>query len=301
MSALIMWNGEFVSSNKILSNQITVPFNTLDRAWNYGQGIFETIRVIDGQPQWLDLHLQRLQQGARTLFIPLIISQIDQEIRKVLDCISNQSGSLKIIISPIGVRRGYRITQGLHNQRCIQWFPFSNSIQPQLPARIILCDVRLANNQKLAGIKHSARLEYVMAFEEVKKASADEGIVLNSEEFIVEALQANIFWIKNNVLCTPSLKQAGVAGIMRKIILQAAHELDLKTEVAHFSLEDIWQSEYCFLSNTHYGLQQVCSLSISPQQISRLTKIPTTLIKKWSTQSENTIFSQLTNAVRCLG
>ncbi|ELW1645623.1 aminodeoxychorismate lyase [Enterobacter oligotrophicus] len=192
-----------------------------DRAIQFGDGCFTTARILNGEVCLPDAHILRLQHTCEKLLIPFIQWEtLQREMRQLAS--TKVSGVLKVIISRGSGGRGYSSASCQHPTRIL-----SVSDYPAHYARwrhdgitLALSPVRLGRNPMLAGLKHLNRLEQVLIRTHLEQTDADEALVLDSEGFITECCAANLLWRKGRDVFTPSLKQAGVNGIMRQFCLQ---------------------------------------------------------------------------------
>ncbi|MDZ7321339.1 aminodeoxychorismate lyase [Kosakonia sacchari] len=192
-----------------------------DRATQFGDGCFTTARILDGQIQFLDAHLQRLRLACKRLRIPYLDwDMLAQEMAHLAK--EKEEGVVKVILSRGTGGRGYSAAGCDTPTRIV-----SLSASPAHYARwrqegvtLALSDIRLGRNPMLAGIKHLNRLEQVLIRTGLEQTSADEALVLDSEGWLVECCAANIFWRQGSKVFTPRVDQAGVDGIMRQYCLR---------------------------------------------------------------------------------
>jgi 4-amino-4-deoxychorismate lyase len=185
----------------------------------YGDALFETVRVSGGRPEaWAD-HLARLRDGAARLGLP-----VPDEAALAADAArlfaDGEDGILRLWWSRGSGGRGYRPPEPAIPRRVACRFPLATPPAPAATVR--LCTTRLARQPFLAGLKHANRLEQVLARSEWDDPAIHEGLVCDTEGQLVEAVQANLFWVREGVLETPDLSDSGVAGIIRNRILALA-------------------------------------------------------------------------------
>jgi 4-amino-4-deoxychorismate lyase len=120
-----------------------------------------------------------------------------------------------------------------------------------------VCETRLALQPKLAGVKHLNRLENVLARMEWNDQNIADGILLDTNDNVIECTAANIFARFGDTLITPNLTQCGVAGITRQRIIELAHTLSLKISVETFNLEKLFTADEVIICNSIYGAWQV--------------------------------------------
>jgi len=227
-----------------------------DRGLAYGHGVFETIRLCQRRPVLWEQHVKRLQQGCARLGIDVpehLDSELMKEIRHL--CGLDSEGVIKIIVTAGSGGRGYAAPQVTDSQRIITLFPL-----PEYPAdraegvNVITCNYRLPLNPQLAGMKHLNRLDQVLARAEWQDSATAEGIVCDVNGNVVEGTMSNLFAVKEGVLLTPSLDQAGVKGIMRDFILQSADAMGMENCEVNLTVDEFKQVDELFLTNSVIGL-----------------------------------------------
>ncbi len=238
--------------NTILVNgEESAVFPTQDRGLQYGHGLFETIAIKHGHLQEWDRHMARLVKGCAQLSIkPPALSILKQEAQQLSDQL--EQGVLKIIYTSGEGGRGYKIPELSQPNRILsisEWpdYPPENA---RSGVTVRLCDIRLGATPALAGLKHLNRLEQVLARSEWTDPEISEGLMLDARGLIIEGTMSNLFFIKNDILCTPSLTQCGVLGIMRELVLELAEKLSISTYIDDFTPADIFQADEVFLTNS---------------------------------------------------
>ncbi|MBZ0331846.1 aminodeoxychorismate lyase [Halomonas sp. ANAO-440] len=188
-----------------------------DRGLAYGDGLFETVLVRDGQPLLWDQHMTRLARGCQVLGIPL-------PSRDELDRLPGQAGPglriLKLILTRGSGGRGY--LPPASSLPRLRWQVMAFSPQPlrwRDGVRVRHCRLRLGIQPLLAGLKHLNRLENVLARAEWSDPDLAEGVLCNSDGWLVEATCMNLFWQREGRLETPLLDDCGVAGTLRAELL----------------------------------------------------------------------------------
>jgi 4-amino-4-deoxychorismate lyase len=115
----------------------------------------------------------------------------------------------------------------------------------------------LGQNPRLAGLKTLNRLESVLARAEWRDARVWEGLMRDTDENIVCGTMSNLFLRKGSVLLTPLIDRCGVAGVMRRWVLQAARGLKLEPQERRIRWQDLIAAEEVFMSNAVVGLKSV--------------------------------------------
>ena len=135
--------------------------------------------------------------------------------------------------------------------------------------KVRLCELRLANQPVLAGIKHLNRLEQVMARAEWDDPSISEGILLDENNFVICGTASNIFVVSSGQLLTPRLDRCGVRGVMRGEILRA---FTSRCEQRRISQDMLAEADEVFLCNTVRGVMPVTRIDDRHYQIGPVTK-----------------------------
>lgn len=244
-------------SNSLNQADHGIRFN--DRALQYGDGVFETMRIVQGEiPMW-EFHQQRLQWAQQALKLPLesFLSQWQSFMQKHLHDVV--SGCAKLVISRGAGPRGYKIP----NESRINWWLQVTDFTPrQNPQhfRLTLCQHTLSRQPALAGLKHLNRLDQVMARSEWDdRDNFDEGIMFNLDGDVVEGTMSNIFWLCGDQLYTPDLTQEGIDGCVRRWVIKDPCAL-LSTPVVikkAAKLDELLTSDAVFLTNSLLGIKPV--------------------------------------------
>ena len=245
-----------------------------DRGFQYGDGLFETIEVLNGRLIFFEQHLQRLALGCKKLLIPTPDKQLlISEAKKLSQNVSH--GVLKIIITRGSGGRGYKPPDIIKPTRVLSLHSFPDyplSFQQHgITARF--CQQRLGLNPTLAGIKHLNRLEQVLARAEWNTPEIQEGLMLDLNGFCVEGTMSNVFWVKNNKLYTPLLTQSGVAGIMRDFVLKTAPTLRISVEQGLFTPEQLLAADEVFVTNSIIGIWAVKQLEVQNFAVGEVSKM----------------------------
>lgn len=239
-----------------------------DRGLQYGDGLFETMRVRGGAVRLLEFHLERLDAGCRRLCItPPNERLLRREIRSA--AARCDSGILKLIVTRGVGTRGYRPVGTEHSTRILSLQRLARGTEPGPPgpARVRLCRTRLGANPALAGIKTLNRLESVIARMEWADANVWEGLMQDGDGHVVCGTMSNLFLCTGSKLRTPLLDRCGVAGVMRRWIMKQAELLNLRVEERRIHMDDIAQADEVFLSNAVAGVVPVAEIRVGNARI----------------------------------
>lgn len=223
-----------------------------NRGLQYGDGVFETIAMLNGTPRFWQLHMDRLAIACEQLDIP---QQPQQLLLREVQTVTAGRGQcvVKILLTRADSGRGYSPGKPSPPDRIISAHPLPDDIlrQSQLGIAASICNLRLGVQPQLAGLKHLNRLEQVLARAEIAQRNVDDGIMLDPDDHVVCATAANIFLVLNGRLLTPRMDRCGVRGVMRAAILQAFRPL---CEQRRIQLDMLPDAKEVFMCNAVRGV-----------------------------------------------
>ena len=243
--------------NGIQTEQLPID----DRAAAFGDGCFTTIAISHRQPEFLHEHLQRLQTTATRLRLNGVdFPALKQEIETISKTYTR--AVLRVSLSRGQSQSGYGFANNIIANHWISVRPWPEHVRAwaELGIQVRLCDTRLSQNSVLAGLKHSNRLEQVLARAEWCDAEFAEGLMCDTDDFVIEGTCSNLFFVdEQGTLCTPSLHLSGVDGIIRQQILLEAELKGLSIRVDDFQLDALLHAREVFMSNCVMGIVPVIS------------------------------------------
>ncbi len=231
----------------------------MERAFLYGDLLFETIRVYDEKICFIDKHYQRLKRSAELLQFDLkAFSQqiFEQEIQSSLGGIKN--ARVRFVM--------YRNSKGYYtpNTNDVKW---EVEILPLDVNEKVCKNLGVFNEYKkpcnqLSNIKSGNALVYVMAGLYAKNNKFDDCIILNEHGRIAEVISSNLFLVKGNKLITPPLTEGCVDGVMRKVLIESATEKGIYVEELPLTTNELLQAHEVFLTNSIHGIIPVKSFNL---------------------------------------
>ena len=256
-----------------------------DRGFQYGDGVFETIAVCQGKPLFWQSHIDRLLKGCERLLIPSPdLAQIEAEAGQL--CAGVDRAVLKLIITRGSGGRGYRQPDSIVPTRLLSLHPF-----PEYPDHFQtdgvvarFCDQRLAINPALAGIKHMNRLEQVLARAEWRDDGVQEGLMLDYEDHVIEGTMSNVFFVKYGVLHTPSLKNCGIEGIVREVVIDLALRNNIVVYEQRFDRRSVLEADEVFLTNSVIGVWPIRQLEQQCLGVGQVTRA----MQRWFAEARMT-------------
>ena len=192
-----------------------------------GESLFETIKVQEAKPCFSELHWQRISNSAKSLgqsFIPfkdwqqLLLEKIQQE--QLIE------GGIKAIWTG-GEAPRTLIAQGQHNQLLLQCFSYELI---RKPVRLIFAPWLRDLKNPIYQLKTINYLEAILARRKARQEGADDALFFNTQGQVTEATCANIFFIYQEKIITPSLKDGVLPGITRFRVLNHCQKLNIAYE-----------------------------------------------------------------------
>ncbi len=256
MSQMLSFNGRILSRSDFCLS----PAN---RAFRYGDGIFESIRVQQGKPLWTKHHYNRLSGSADKLKLHIqhewSQKVFENAITSLHNANHNNNATSRIRFSL------FRNDGGLYT-------PFTNNASYLVESEpldqdqyvlntkginvVIYPDIKKQYNI-LSGTKSINAQLYVLASIYKRNNGYGDALILNEEGMISEATASNIFIYKNSKLITPALSQACVEGVMRSVIIDIVNKIGLPFAEGKISPDDLLHADEVFLTNAIMGIKWV--------------------------------------------
>ncbi|SDJ71291.1 aminodeoxychorismate lyase apoprotein [Ferrimonas sediminum] len=243
---------------------------TADRGLNLGDGHFSTLRVSGGRILAWPLHRQRLQHACQRLSM----GQPDWDsLQRTLDqalahCDPSEA-VIKVVITRGCQGRGYDPLLDRPPTVIVSTFDYPQHYLEWQRQGVTLdtARLRLGTQPALAAMKTLGRLEQVLLRRELKLHNADDLLVLDSDNRIIEASAANLFLIQGSTLITPSLARCGVAGVMRHQLLRSAADHGWTLQVRDVVGADLDRCDGAFITNALMGAVPVIGIDGRPLPI----------------------------------
>jgi len=228
----------------------------------YGDGLFETIRVVNGKLKYLDFHFQRLQQGLELLRIEF--SQVKwNEIRT---CITQ-------LLIKNEIEKGGRVRLTVFRAVGGKYTPTENVLDYCIEVEPLIDDGYLLNSKGLkveiaqqrlfatpySNYKTLNSIPYVLIGLELKERSFDDLILLNQFNRVAEASSSNLFLIRGKNAFTPKLSEGCLAGVMRRVVCSKLISLGYQVKETEFGVDSLQNAEEIILTNAINGVQWVGS------------------------------------------
>jgi branched-chain amino acid aminotransferase len=256
-ATFLNYNGNIIESTQPV-------FTAANRAFRYGDAVFESIRLMHGDILFFEKHLSRLSKSMELLGMnahdDLTFHKLYLSIRH-LDQVNHLKGNGRIRLEV------FRNDGGLYT-------PYSNDVSYVIETSPLSVKTYDMNDNglkielytdikkpvsRLSNLKSSNALYYVMAGLHKNKLKIGDCLVLNTDGRIAEAISSNIFLVENNNVFTPSLSEACVAGVMRESIIEHLKNQNVTVIEKGIAIEDLLKANEIFLTDVIHGIRWVAA------------------------------------------
>ncbi len=248
-------NGHFVEEK-------TPVIRADNRAFRYGDGLFETMKVVVGSIRLRDLHFDRLFKGMEKLEITLQgfinADLFEEQIFKTI--LKNRiSGPARVRLTIFRGDGGLYEFNATSSGYVIQVWSMSSSsmMMNSNGLKLGLYEEGRKAMDGLSNLKSNNYLLYAMGAVYAKKNQYNDCLILNSSNRVCDATIANVFYVKDGKIFTPPLSEGCVAGVMRHYLLTRLPEQGYEAIEKETSLEDLADADEMFLTNAISGLRWV--------------------------------------------
>jgi branched-chain amino acid aminotransferase len=252
---MINYNGTiFPASTNLLYN---------NRAFLYGDGVFETVKIINNRVLFLEDHYFRLMSSMRILRmeIPMnfTMEYFEEQIKLIVNA-NNYSDAVRARITVYRNPGGYYLPETNTVSFLINSVPIENkSYEMSLEEyEVDLYKDIYISKQLLSTLKTTNKIINITASIYAKENDLQNCLLLNEDKNVVEAVQGNVFMLMDNKLITPPISEGCLNGIMRKQILAIVKKMD-NIEVVEGTISpfDLQKADELFITNVIKGIQPI--------------------------------------------
>lgn len=276
---------DYVVFNNKMFRKEKVCISPDNRSFRYGDGFFETMKMINGKIILSDYHFERLFASLKLLqfetpnhfTIELFQSQIIELAKK--------NNHLKLARIRLTVFRGDGSLYDVINtpNYLIQTWQLNNAVN-HLNNNGLVVDIypdAFKSCDKFSNVKSNNYLPYVMAALWVKENNLNDALVLNTHNRIAEATIANVFIIQDGIIKTPALTEGCINGIIRKYLLECFDHDKINYEQTNINNSDITKASEVFLTNAINGIRWVKQIKNTNYKNELTQKIYNKFIQKF--------------------
>ena len=250
----ICLDGKFLPANK--------PALAADnRGYRYGDGVFETMKLVNGKIVLEKYHFERLFAGIKLLKLPKPALLTAKKWRNEIITLSKKNKCEKLARVRLSVSGG---SGGLYDlpsklQYLIECWPADDTVN-QVNKNGLVIDIfpdLQKNCDAFANLKSANFLPYAMAARFAKENKYNDCLVMNTKGNIADATIANIFLVKNKLVITPSLKEGCVNGVMRRFLIEKLQGSGFDIREGVVTKNDMDAFDEVFLTNAMTGIRWV--------------------------------------------
>jgi len=227
----------------------------MSEGFEYGYGLFETIRFQENEPQTIEKHYNRIKKSSVILDISFNLSLLDFEgyVKRAIIDSGLKHGVVRLQLSKENDDSSV-ITSTRKNR-------YSKCMYDQ-GFHVCISDVKKSSTGLLVSHKSVNYLENLLILRDAKKNDCDEALFINEKGHLTEGAYTNVFLVNNNRVLTPDISCGLLEGTMRAQIIQACNELGLKIEFEKIGINQLLESDEVFLTNALMGIMPVSELSV---------------------------------------
>lgn len=224
--------------------------NPLSQGFMFGYGLFETLKILDGKILFLNEHIRRLEESIVELRLKLDINKTNlvSDAYKLIEINKIKDGVLKVSYVKNN-DKNYLLLTTRENS-------YSDS-DYEKGFKLMFSETKRNENSILCFLKTNNYLENLLAKEIASERGFDECLFLNTKDFISEGSVSNIFWVKDNVVYTPSVECGILPGIVRGKVLECIKRLDIRVKIGEFTKENLLDSKEVFITNSVMDIMPV--------------------------------------------
>ncbi len=251
---MINWNGESSTQENVL---------TQNRAFLYGDAVFETLKIVNGKILFLEDHYFRLMASMRILRMGIPMNFTMEYFEEQLLSVVENNGYSSSARARITVYRndgGYYLPTTNEISFLIHTSPLENQffVLENKECEVDLYKDFYISKQLISSLKTTNKVIHVTASIYADENGYDNCIMLNDAKNVVEVLQGNLFMLSGNKMITPPVTEGCINGIMRKQVIALAKKIEgLEVVEDVISPFDLQKAEELFFTNVIKGIQSI--------------------------------------------
>lgn len=227
-------------------------FSSIHRGTNYGDGVYETLKVYHGGIFTFEEHIRRLNNNLKTVEIKFKLSKdkVKKEIKKLLKTNRWNNCAVRIVITRGG---GLGIPPPTPKPDImIMLFEIDRKIEKYQKegASAIIVSTPRSYEPFIKNAKTISFLPNVLGSLEAKKKRAHEGIFLTTDGFVAEGTTSNVFFVKNGIVKTPDIDTGILPGITREVSIKVMEKHGIPFEEGFYTKDELFQADEVFITST---------------------------------------------------
>lgn len=257
---IVFLNGSFLPEAEAV-----IPIN--DRGFLLGDGLFETMRVVNGRPFRMAQHLERLTRGLdfTKIKLPFTPKELQKFAAELIERNQLPDAILRLMITRGPAPRGYSTKNSGPPTvlMTLSPLPAANPDEP-LQWSLVTSPFRVLASDALASFKTTSKMLHILARAEAEERGADEALLLNTNGEAAEAAGGNLFWVYQERICTVPTGRGVLPGITRAVVLEICQSLGFETNKRVVKPEMLRNAEGIFITTSAFGIVPVVSFDGEP-------------------------------------
>ena len=246
-----------------------------DRGLLLGDGVFETMLVLNTTALWANMHLARMESAAKELGLGFDRGTVDDAIDEILEGAAATHYVLRITLTRGSSTRGLGGNGGTSSMM-ITIDPFDPTLMFQ-PVTLATSTIRRNTHSPTSRLKTISYIDNIAAAREASAKGMEDALMLNVSGAACCSTIANLFLVKNGMLVTPARDQGILTGVIRQALIAAAGNLGVATEERVVQPAELAKADGVFLTNSLRFIRPVKALDQLPLAQSDLTTFMTAL------------------------
>ena len=246
--------------NKVMLEATKARVAPVSSAMLYGRGVFTTVAVNRGRPFLWNKHWARLKDHANRLSVHTVgcsEQSVGEALNKLIGVNQVKDGRARVIILARSGRDIWKTKGSGARKSDLLIMTGEPQKVPAAGMSLAVSPYRVNTASPLMGIRSLNYLEQVLSWEEAQARDFHEAVMLNERGEIVSATMANIFWVKDGTLYTPTLATGAIAGVTRGAIIALAEKQFIPVIEGAYELTDLVDADEIFLTSASIGIALV--------------------------------------------
>lgn len=231
------------------------------RSYRYGDGFFESMRLIHGRLHYASRHIERIEKS-------ILLLHFSQPVGVVLGdfetWIENQCAGLEVKHARIRCTffregQGFYLPENCETHNILEIIPTDVVGYPLNAVGLVLGNFKelTKNSNYLSVLKTTSSLIYVMAGIHAREKSYDELVLYNEMGRVCEGISANIFGVTGEFIITPPISEFCIDGVMRRAVIELAQEYGYVVIERPLGEVELSSCREIFFTNASRGIQWV--------------------------------------------
>jgi branched-chain amino acid aminotransferase len=242
-----------------------------ERGLLLGDGLFETILVLNRTPLWGNMHFLRLEAAAQELGIGFDRDSLDDAVAEILKESPTTHQVLRVTLTRGSRARGLAADGGSPSL-LLTLDPFDPTLMFR-PVTLAKSTIRRSPASIAARHKTLSYIDNIAAAREAAERAAEDALMLNTKGRVACTSIANIFFLKGHTLVTPARDEGILTGIMRQALIHAAPRLGLAVEERAVKPAELKTADAVFLTNSLRFIRPVAMLDGKPLATRDLSRL----------------------------